>query len=138
MPLSDVINTALDHMHHIAKTETVFGDPLKVGGITIVPVSKVSIGFAAGGGGKDDKGGSGAGTGGGVNVTPVALISISGDGAVKVHPLDGDNPADIGKLLAAAPDAVKKVMKFFKKKDGKDGGGDGDGDVYGDGGVAAE
>jgi len=129
MALSDVIKTSLEHIQYIAKTETVFGEPVKIGDITLVPVSKVSIGFAAGGAGKDEKIGSGAGTGGGVNVTPVAFISISPDGDIKVHSLD-NGELDLGKLLAMAPDAVKKVSKFFKKKDrddkDKDGNEDGD------------
>jgi len=116
MPLSDVIKTSLEHIQHIAKTETIFGNPVKVGDITLVPVSKVSVGFAAGGAGKDDKSGSGAGTGGGVNVTPVAFIAISPDGDIKVHSLDNGD-LDLGKLLSMAPDAVKKLSKFFKKKD---------------------
>ena len=115
MSLSDVITVALDRFHHIAKTETVFGEPLKVGDITLVPVSKVSIGFGAGGTGKEDKGGSGAGTGGGVTVTPVALVSISKDG-VDVHPFEKEW-GDLGSLLALAPEAVKKLVKMFKKKE---------------------
>ncbi len=114
MSLSDVITVSLERFHHIAKTETVFGEPLKVGDITLVPVSKVSIGFGAGGGGKDDKSGSGAGAGGGVTVTPAALVSISKDG-VEVHPLSN---GDLGDLLSLAPDAVKKLAKLFKKKGG--------------------
>jgi uncharacterized spore protein YtfJ len=115
MSLSDLITVALDRFHHIAKTETVFGEPLKIGDITLVPVSKVSIGFGAGGTGKDEKTGSGAGTGGGVTVTPVALVSISKDG-VEVHPFEHDL-GDLGNLLALAPEAVKKLAKMFKKKD---------------------
>lgn len=115
MSLSDVINAALDRFHHIAKTETVFGEPLEVGGVMLVPVSKVSIGFAAGGGeGKDDKRDSGSGTGGGVNVTPVALISIS-NGEVNVHPLGDSDLRDLGQLLSTAPDAIKKLVKLFRK-----------------------
>jgi len=112
MSLSDVITVALDRFHHIAKTETVFGEPLKVGEITLVPVSKVSIGFGAGGAGKDEKCGSGTGTGGGVTVTPVALISISETG-VEVHQLD---KGELGDLLSIAPEAVKKLASLFKKK----------------------
>jgi len=118
MSLADIINASLDRFHHIAKTETVFGEPLKVGDVTLIPVSKVSIGFGAGGGGKDDKSGAGAGAGGGVTVTPVALVSISKDG-VEAHPLNNEI-GDLGSLLAAAPDAVKKLIKMFKKKDGED------------------
>jgi uncharacterized spore protein YtfJ len=118
MSLSDVISVALDRFHHIAKTETVFGEPLKLGDVTLVPVSKVSIGFGAGGSGKDDKCASGAGTGGGVAVTPVALISIGGPGGeVKVHPLGDSDLRDLGQLLALAPDAVKKLVKFFRQRD---------------------
>jgi uncharacterized spore protein YtfJ len=115
MALQDVINTALERMQYIAKTETVFGEPITAGGITLIPVSKVSIGFAAGGAGKEEKGGSGAGTGGGVSVTPVAFISINGDD-IRVHALENGADADLGKLLAMAPDAVKKAMDFIKKK----------------------
>jgi len=124
MPLADIINASLDRFHHIAKTETVFGEPLKVGDITLIPVSKVSIGFAAGGGGKDEKSGAGAGTGGGVTVTPVALVSVSKNG-VEAHPLNNEI-GDLGSLLAVAPDAVKKLIKMFKKKEDeeKDSGGD--------------
>jgi uncharacterized spore protein YtfJ len=116
MSLSDVITVALDRFHHIAKTETVFGEPLKIGSVTLVPVSKVSIGFGAGGGGKDDKCTSGAGTGGGVNVTPVALVAIS-DAGIEVHQLDNSDLGELGSLLSLAPEAVKKMAKVFKKKD---------------------
>ena len=127
MALPEVIKTAMEQLQHIARTETIFGEPVKVGDITLVPVSKVSVGFAAGGAGKDEKSASGAGTGGGVNVTPVALISVSGEN-VKVHSLDSGE-LDLGTLLAKAPDAIKKITKFFKKKydkNDKDGSGDGD------------
>jgi uncharacterized spore protein YtfJ len=116
MALSDVINTALQRIEHIAKTETVFGNPVTVGDMTLIPVSKVSVGFAAGGAGKDDKSGSGAGTGGGVNVTPVAFISISGD-KVKVHNLESGELIDPWKLWELAPEAFRRLLKVIKKKD---------------------
>jgi uncharacterized spore protein YtfJ len=47
MSLSDVIKTALDQIKYIAKTETVIGEPIHAGGVTLIPVSRVSIGFAA-------------------------------------------------------------------------------------------
>lgn len=115
MALSDVIKTALDHIQYIAKTETVVGEPIKAGEITLIPVSKVSVGFAAGGGGKDESSGSGAGTGGGVNVTPIAFISIGPDG-VNVHSLDSAEPS-LSQLLSLAPELFKKISKYMKKKD---------------------
>jgi uncharacterized spore protein YtfJ len=137
MAISDIVKASLEHIQYIAKTETVFGDPVAVGGVTLIPVSKVSIGFAAGGAGKDDKNTSGAGTGGGVNVTPVAVISISAEGDVQIHSLESGE-VDFYSLLSMAPDAVRKVAKFFKRKGkgGKDvdGGDDDDDGGYDDGG----
>ena len=85
MSLSEVIKAALDQISYIAKTETVIGEPIHAGNVTLIPVSRVSIGFAAGGAGEETKKNSGAGTGGGVTIMPVAFISIVGD-KVHVHP----------------------------------------------------
>jgi uncharacterized spore protein YtfJ len=113
MSLSEVIKTALDQMQYIAKTETVIGEPINVGNVTLIPVSRVSIGFAAGGAGKDDKCASGAGTGGGISITPVAFLSVSDD-RVQIHPVTPSDPF-LSKLFSMAPDALKKVSQFFKK-----------------------
>ena len=114
MALSEVIKTALDHIQYIAKTETVIGEPVKAGEVTLIPVSKVSVGFAAGGGGKNGEG-DGAGTGGGINVTPVAFISICG-GKVEVHSLEDTEPTLEKLLLTLAPDVIQKLSKYLKKK----------------------
>jgi uncharacterized spore protein YtfJ len=79
MSLSDVIKAALDQINFIAKTETVIGEPIRAGNVTLIPVSRISIGFAAGGAGNEGKSGAGAGTGGGVTITPVAFVSIIDD-----------------------------------------------------------
>lgn len=113
MSLSDVIKTALDQMQYIAKTETVIGEPIKIGNVTLIPVSRVSIGFAAGGAGKDDQAASGAGTGGGISITPVAFLSVNDD-RVHIHPVTPFDPF-LSKLFSMAPDALKKVSQFFKK-----------------------
>ena len=116
MSLADVLKTALDQIQYIAKTETVVGEPIVAGSVTLIPVSRISIGFAAGGGGKDEKASSGAGTGGGVNIIPVAFISVA-DGKVQVHPVQPTDPF-ISKIISIAPEAAKKISEYFKKKDG--------------------
>ncbi len=113
MNLTDVIKTAMDQIQYIAKTETVVGEPIRAGNITLIPVSKISVGFAAGGAGNENKAGSGAGTGGGINITPVAFISIIDD-KVQVHPVSKSD-AGLGKILALAPDLIKKVAQFMGK-----------------------
>ncbi len=118
MSLADVIQAALDRMQYMAKTETVIGEPITAAGVTLIPVSKISIGFAAGGGGNENKAGSGAGTGGGISVTPVAFISVC-DGKVQVHPVEKSDP-NLGKILSLAPELIQKVQKFMQKDgDGK-------------------
>lgn len=117
MSLSEILKTALDQMQYIAKTETVFGDPIEVGEITLIPISKVSIGFAAGGANSEKRNGAGSGTGGGVQVTPVAFISISGE-KVQIHSLDKSDQS-LKKILAMAPDVIKKVSQFMDKKSKK-------------------
>jgi len=122
MSLSDVIKTAMDQLQFIAKTETVIGEPISAGGVTLIPVSRISIGFAAGGGNESKP--SGAGTGGGVSITPVAFVSIA-EGRVHVHSLTR-NDLDLGRILSMAPELMQRVSKFMdrsekpNRSDGKD------------------
>ncbi|MBD3317614.1 MAG: sporulation protein [Chitinivibrionales bacterium] len=115
MSLSDVIKTAFDQIQFIAKTQTVIGEPIVAGEVTLIPVSKVSVGFAAGGGGNENKAGSGAGTGGGINVIPVAFIVVTGT-RVQVHPIE-KGEQDLGQILSKAPELIMKASKWMKKKE---------------------
>lgn len=117
MALTDIVKTALDQMQYIAKTETVIGEPIVAGEVTLIPVSRISIGFAAGGAGKDDKLSSGAGTGGGINVTPVAFIVVTGQ-KVQVQPLTPSDPI-MSKILSLAPDVVSNLSKYLLNKEKK-------------------
>lgn len=110
MSVHDTIGSLLSEVKHLAKSETVFGDPIQAGDTTLVPVSKISMGFAAGGSGKKD---GNSGTGGGVQVTPVALVSIT-DGKVQVHTMDNSS-SDIARILSLAPDLIDTVTKKLKK-----------------------
>ncbi|MDR0304290.1 MAG: hypothetical protein LBH98_05930 [Chitinispirillales bacterium] len=112
MSVNDTISSLLTELKHIAKSETVFGEPFVSGKTTVIPVSKISCGFAAGGSGKREGIST---TGGGVQIIPVALITIVGESNVKVHPID---PKDnIGmKLLGLAPDVIEKMLKPKKKE----------------------
>jgi sporulation protein YtfJ len=119
MALSDVIRTSLENMYRIAKTETVVGEPIVAGEVTLIPVSRVSIGFAAGGAGKEEKLGSGGGSGGGVSVTPVAFLVVTGE-KVQVQPIEPSDPV-MQKIMAMAPDVINHVADYFisKNKDKK-------------------
>ncbi len=81
----EILDTILGRLKTLASTETVIGQPVKAGDLTLLPVVKVSIGFAAGAGegmGGDGKGsgkGTGGGGGGGATITPVGFIVYDGN-----------------------------------------------------------
>jgi uncharacterized spore protein YtfJ len=112
MSVNDTIQSLLSELKHIAKSETVFGEPFVSGKTTIIPVSKISCGFAAGGSGKKE---GGAATGGGVQMIPVALITIVGESNVKVHPVDPKDSIGL-KLLGLAPDVIEKLLRTKNKE----------------------
>ena len=88
----NMLKTALEEIERLLTTKTVVGDPIQIGGNTIVPLMAVGFGFGGGAGMGDDPkaagakaGGSGAGGGGGIR--PVALVILDKDGNVRVEPV---------------------------------------------------
>ena len=114
MAVNDTIATLLTELKQIVKSETVFGEPITAGETTIIPVSKISFGFAAAGSGKDH---GNSGTGGGVQVIPVALITVQKD-KVQVHQVEKGN-SDLSSLLGMAPELVERIWKKVGKKSDK-------------------
>ncbi|MDE2799154.1 MAG: spore germination protein GerW family protein [Gemmatimonadota bacterium] len=113
MAIEDMVRTMLNELREIVKTETVVGEPVIAGDITIIPVSKISFGFGAGGGqGKKDDGSSG--TGGGGSVQPVAFIVIQ-KGKAQLLPIE-DKSMSIADLLKYAPDVIEKIKAFKDKR----------------------
>ena len=117
MSVENLITTMMQEFREIVKTETVVGKPMVLGETVIVPVSKISFGFGAGGGKDGAKNEGGSGTGGGGSVEPVAFIVVQ-KGKVQLLPLE-DKRMSIGKVLALAPDILKKVREFREKREDK-------------------
>jgi uncharacterized spore protein YtfJ len=120
----DILGTILERLKGIANSETVVGDPVTVGDITLLPVVKISVGFAAGAGegtGGDEKQikgtGGGGGGGGGASVTPVGFICYDGSD-VKFIPV-GKGTFD--SIIDSVPELIKKFG--LGKKPGKAGAG---------------
>ena len=122
MPIDELIKTMMQEFRQMVKTETVVGEPVDVGGTVIVPVSKISFGFGAGGGKKAAKGDGGSGTAGGGSVEPVAFIVIR-DGKAQLMALQ-EKEISFTSLLEFAPDVLKKIKEFKEKRDKKQGDGD--------------
>ncbi len=124
--LNEIINTSLQKIKELAKNETVVGDPITLpGGVTVIPVSKISMGFVSGGldfpSGKNTsapvatKFGGGGGTG--ITVTPVAFLTVSETGTVQLLPISGPGDADtldkITTLIDKTPDVVLRLKNII-------------------------
>ena len=110
--IEQIIERVMGELHQIMKTETVIGKPLQAGNVTIIPVSKISFGFAAGSGKKDH---SQSGTGGGATVEPIAFLIIDENGKIQITPV-GDKEVTLGQLVELVPEAVDKIKRFVEKR----------------------
>lgn len=127
-PIEGIMGISMDKIREMVDVNTIIGNPIVSEGTTIIPVSKVSFGFASGGSDLPTQaaekfaGGSGAG----VTVKPVAFIVIKTDGDVellelgntKTSPLEGvidSIPGILEKIKGMAAD--KKAAKESKKAD---------------------
>ncbi|MBQ9262699.1 MAG: GerW family sporulation protein [Clostridia bacterium] len=120
-PIGNLMQTTLENIKDMVDVNTVIGEPIPtVSGPTIIPVSKVSFGFVAGGGEYDASkqpanlslpfaGGSGAG----VSVQPVGFLVVSEDG-VKVLPAQYVTPFD--RVVNAAPQLMEDIQALVNKK----------------------
>lgn len=113
-----LMGVSVEKIRELADANTVVGTPITTpDGTTLIPVSKVSYGFASGGSdlpSKTTAGLFGGGAGAGINIIPVAFLSIK-DGQVKVLPIVA-KPDTVDRVLSMVPDAVDKLAETFGKK----------------------
>ena len=117
-PIQGLMGVTIEKIREMVDTSTIIGDPIHVdAGTTIIPVSRVTFGFASGGSDvapKSDKQMFGGGTGAGVSVTPVAFLVISGGNVRTVQLIEKVTAVD--NAIAALPDLVEKIAAMIKKE----------------------
>ena len=126
---SDIIRSSLEKVKEFASSETVIGDPITVGGKTIIPVSRITMGFASGGvdyAGKKTRDSApkpnnfGGGGGTGVNITPIAFLVVSESGATEILPVTGYEESGsvdkIASLIERSPEILTRLRDVFTKK----------------------
>ena len=118
-PIQGLMNVTMDKIRQMADSNTIIGKPIQTeDGTTILPVSKVSFGFASAGTDFDGKNAAnkdlfGGGACAGVNIQPVAFLIVK-DGCVRTIQLsDGTNTVD--RALTMIPELVEKVSALLKK-----------------------
>jgi sporulation protein YtfJ len=110
MVIETLVKTVLSELKQIVQTETVVGEPIQAGGVTVIPVSKVSVGFGVGGGKASEKNREGEGTGGGVLIEPVAFIVIR-ENKVELLAMKKEN-IGLGQVVDLIPQVLQKIKGF--------------------------
>ncbi len=128
-PIESLMKTAMESIQQIVDVNTIVGDPVETpDGSVIIPISRVSCGFAAGGSefapSEDSKenantGGTapplpfGGGAGAGVSVQPVGFLVV-GNGTTRFLPVDSNVVVD--RLIDTVPDLLDRISGMFQKK----------------------
>lgn len=129
-PIEGLMLTAMSSIHDMVDVNTIIGEPIEcIDGMTIIPISKVSFGFAAGGSefnteaineySKKEKEEQiqyrlpfGGGAGAGASINPVAFLVVQ-NGHAKLLPIEHTSCVD--RLLDYVPDLMEKVNQMFNK-----------------------
>ncbi len=112
----ELLQGIIGELKVIAKSETIVGEPVSAGDRTVIPVSRISVGFGAGGG-QDSKSDNtaryGGGGGGGAIIEPIAFLVLDKD---KVSLLATKKKGSFDKIMEAAPDALAALKNLAARK----------------------
>ena len=128
--IQEIIAASLENIRSMVDANTVIGNPINTAsGTVIIPVSKISMGFASGGldfNGKSDEAikaklqnfGGGGGTG--LSVVPVGFLVVSPDGRVEMINVGLEQPSgpieQVADVIERSPEIIEKVKSVFSKK----------------------
>ena len=117
---SGIMGTTIEKMRQLVDVSTIIGDPIKVDGVTVIPVSKVTCGFASGGSDFPSKSNAdifGGGGGAGMTITPIAFIVVNnGEVSIK-HIATSDGSTE--RIVGMIPDVVSQITGVVEKLIGK-------------------
>ena len=121
--LPNMLESTIQKIREMVDVNSVIGSPITTpDGVTIIPVSRVSVGF--GGGGSDftskntrpgEENPFGGGVGGGVKVTPICFLIVK-DGAVRMMPVAEPANTTADRIVEMVPDTLDKISAFFDSK----------------------
>ncbi len=121
-PINDMMATTIQKVRELVDANTIIGEAIVAGDVTLIPISKLSMGFGTGGSeyatknqAPERENAFGGGGGAGLKITPVAFLVVSGDN-VKI--LNMNAPADntLDRVVELVPDLVEKMTSLFGKK----------------------
>lgn len=119
--IEGVMGVSMEKIREMVDVNTIIGDPISAAnGTTIIPVSKVSFGFASGGSDLPTQAAEkfAGGAGAGVTVKPVAFIVIKADGDVQLMEL-GAKSSPVEGIVDAIPGVIEKIKGMVADKKSK-------------------
>lgn len=122
-PVGEVVELTMDKLREMIDVNTVVGDPIHTPeGVTVIPVSKVSMGLVSGGSDFATKNqpvarenAYGGASSAGVNIMPVAFLIIKGD-SVRLLPVGTPPGGPLDKALDLLPELINKVTAMIDQK----------------------
>ena len=118
-PISELMETTMQKVREMIDANTIVGEPITTAdGTTLIPVSKLSFGFAGGGSDfskkQEPRDAFGGGIGAGVNVTPVAFVVVK-DGGIKLLHVAPPAASTLDRLIETVPEVFDKVTDLLGK-----------------------
>ena len=107
----------MSKLKELVDVDTIVGKPIETSdGTTLIPVSKVTFGYVAGGTENQPatSGRAGAANGTGVSITPIAFIVIS-NGNVRMIYVDPPSNTTVDKIIDLMPEAIDKIKSMTNK-----------------------
>lgn len=123
-PLSQMMDSSMENIRKLVDANTVVGDPITTpDGTTVVPISRIKLGYAGGGSEFNGKNAAdskpyGGGTGASVSVTPVAFLVLKESGC-RVLPIPEPASSTVDRLIELIPDIADKVWTLIQEKKAK-------------------
>ena len=124
-PINELMSTTMDRIKTMMDANTIIGEPIQAGDVTLIPVSRLSFGFAGGGSDfvtKNQKPGMdntfGGGSGASAKLEPVAFLVVRGE-SVKLIPVAPAPATTVDRVIDTVPEVVDKVTAFIEKQQEK-------------------
>ena len=117
--LPNMLQDTISKIREMVDVNTVVGTPIETqDGVTIIPVSKISVGFGGGGSDFANKTGAepfGGGVGGGVKVNPICFLIVK-DGNVRMMPVAVAANTTADRIVEMVPDTLDKIAAFIDSR----------------------
>ena len=111
---SGILATSIEKLREVVDVSTIIGNPIELGGVRVIPVSKVTYGFASGGSDFPSKHNQELfGGGAGVTITPVCFLVIS-EGEISVKHISTEE-SSVERVIGMVPDLVDKISSTVNK-----------------------